>query len=187
MISRDEWRIATSVLPRRTVLRLVGASAIASALSACGSKGVVGEGVSGEFSGTTALGKAAAGSWTVSAPDAHFSSATITITEDGSWTGHFSPALDGQMQSSSKDASGTWSLSGGQLHIEVNGLFGSDPEVGNASNVPNTLSDESVRFSWEFNQRRPNDIQAGYDTRAKKLTLTVETGRKTQTITAVRS
>lgn len=186
MISRGEWRIATAVFPRRTVLRLVGASAVASVLSACGSKGTASG--SGGLTAAVALGRFAAGSWTVTAPDAHFSTATLTVTEDGSWTGHFVPTPDPQYPSSPKNSSGTWKLSGTGLQISVDGLYGSDPEEGAATNVPASVSgDTSVQFDWTYGRNRPSTIAADYDAEAKKLTLTVKQGRGTRTLTAVRS
>lgn len=135
-----------------------------------------------------ALGKFAVGTWTVTAPDAHFSSATLTVREDGSWTGHFAPTPDPQYPSSPADASGTWSLSATGLQITADGLYGSEPEDGSSTTVPASVSgDATAQFDWTYGRNRPCSITADYKADAKKLTLTVKQGRGTRTLTAVRS
>ena len=180
MSSLGDWRIATSVLPRRTALRIVGISALGTVLSACGGKGVSNGSASGSASpAAMALGRFAAGTWTVSAPDAHYTSATITISGSGSWKGTFVPTPD----QDSEGRSGTWALSGKDLRITV------DDHEATASDVPATVlsGNASSQFTWTYDGDEPSDTQARYDAKTKTLTLTRQTGRVTQTITAVRS
>lgn len=186
--SLGDWRIAASVLPRRTLVRVVALCALAPVISACGNKngGVASGGgpSSGGGSGAgaspaaLALGKFAAGTWTVSTPDAEYNRAKITISDSGTWAG----TLSSDQAQQSEQRSGTWALSGGQLRVTF------DDHDAMASGVPGAVGeDTSAQFSWSYNGREPDSVQAGYDARTKTVTLTRKFGRITQTMTARRS
>ncbi|MGF1426480.1 hypothetical protein [Kitasatospora sp. LaBMicrA B282] len=177
----DTWRTATSVLPRRTALRLLGASAFTAALAACSGSGGL---------GAVALGKFAAGTWNVSTPGAHWTTVTLTITESGTWKGHFADIQDQQEQSSPQDSSGTWALSGQTLTITIdNPQATDDPDVSGATaaSVPATVSgDASAHLTWTYGSRL-SDVQAKYNGKTRTLTLISTQGHRPQTITAVRA
>lgn len=183
MTPLDTWRMATTVLPRRTALKYLGLSALAVSLAACSGKGTGGAGSVGAM----AFGKFAAGTWTVSAPDAHYRSATVTITETGTWTGNF--LTEDQDPHTS---AGTWTLTAGSLHVTSDSTQSSNFDVNaTASQVPNTVTgDASADFNWAFNQEGSGNIHASYDAKAKKLTLIRQSDDPRlpkQTITATRS
>ncbi|MGW4807903.1 hypothetical protein [Kitasatospora sp. NPDC004272] len=178
----DTWRTATSVLPRRTALRLLGASALSVAVAAC-SSGKVGPGL-----GAVALGKFAAGRWQVSAPEAHYKHGTVDVTETGTWTASF----DDEEGQDPTVMSGTWSPAGKSLQVTIAGH--GDGDGGTATGVPETVAggDASAAFSWVLagREKYPDDIRANY--RAKTGTLVLEVGvgprpQHPQTITLTRA
>lgn len=186
MTPLDTWRMATAVVPRRTALKFLGLSALATTLAACSGKGTGGAGSVGAL----ALGKFAAGTWTVSAPDAHYRSATITITDSGTWTGKFLT-----QDQDPHTSGGTWTLSAGTLHVTSDNSGGFDVNA-TASQVPDSVTgDASADFSWVFNPTassdgRPSNTHASYNAKAKSLTLTRhgdDPRIPNQTITATRS
>ncbi|QKW18520.1 lipocalin family protein [Kitasatospora sp. NA04385] len=171
----DTWRTATSVLPRRTALRLLGASALTVALAACSGKGAPGL-------NAVALGKFAAGTWKVSAPDANYPEWTITVTEDGTWKGEY-PADDGSGSTSVHTDSGSWSLAGQALHV----TFEDGDHTAEASQVPEQVGgDASAQFTWTFGQRA-DGMRATYTAGNKTLVLVRAGHGGDQTITAVRA
>ncbi|ROR45643.1 hypothetical protein [Kitasatospora cineracea] len=176
------WRAATAVLPRRTALRLLGASAVTAALAACSGKSLPGSGGAGIA--VVALGKFAAGTWKVSAPDAHYHDATLTVTESGTWTGEFVDEPDQDPTT----MSGTWTLAGQRLQLTI------DDRDGTAADVPaDVAGDASAAFTWTYQGREeyPDRIQAHYTAESGTLALTVGPAdsrpQKPLTITAVRS
>ncbi|MEV7216904.1 hypothetical protein AB0O31_27915 [Kitasatospora cineracea] len=176
------WRAATAVLPRRTALRLFGASAVTAALAACSGKSLPGSGGAGIA--VVALGKFAAGTWKVSAPAAHYHDATITVSESGTWTGEFVDEPDQDPTT----MSGTWTLAGQRLQLTIN------DHDGTATDVPaNVAGDASAAFTWVFQGREeyPDRIQARYTAKSGTLAMTVGPAdsrpQKPLTITAVRS
>lgn len=183
MAPLDTWRVARAVLPRRTALRLLGLSVVTTAVAACSGKSIGGAG----SIGAVALGTFAAGTWQVSAPGAHYASATITISESGTWNGKFITDPD----ESPDTSTGTWTLSGKTLHVTTDD---SDDGDATGSEVPDTVSgDASAQFGWTYRGYGPTSIKARYDAKAKTLTLTPPSqdpsGRSLHavTITAVRS
>lgn len=182
MTPLDTWRMATTALPRRTALKYLGLSALAVSLAACTGKGTGGAGSVSAM----ALGKFAAGTWTVSAPNAHYRTATFTITESGTWTGKF--LTEDQDPHTS---AGTWTLTAGSLHVVSDSTQSANFDVNaTASQVPDTVTgDASADFSWVFNGMTPSNTHASYDAKAKKLTMTRQSDSRLpkQTITATRS
>ncbi|MFE9421692.1 hypothetical protein ACFYNO_01880 [Kitasatospora sp. NPDC006697] len=173
------WRTATAVLPRRAALRLLAASAVTTTVAACSGKSAPG------FT-SVALGKFAAGTWTVAIPKAHYSSAVITVAESGTWTGKFANSDD---PSETGASSGTWALSGQSLQItfeQTDSAF--ESPTGTALNVPLTVSgDAKAAFTWQY--EAISQMQASYVSATRTLTLDRHFGRGTthQTITAIRT
>ncbi|MFC8721867.1 lipocalin family protein [Kitasatospora sp. NPDC057198] len=171
----DTWRTATSVLPRRTALRLLGASVVTVALAACSGK-------AGPGLGAVALGKFAAGRWEVSAPDANYPQWTLTVTEDGTWKGEYQ-ADDGTGNTSLQTDSGTWSLAGQALHVTIE----DNDHTADASRLPESVSgDASAQFDWTFG-KRTDGMRATYTAGTKTLVLVRSRHGGDQTITAVRA
>ncbi|GAA1965627.1 hypothetical protein [Catenulispora subtropica] len=187
MTSLDDWRLARSVLPRRTVVRIAGLAVIGTVVSACGGKSGTGGssgGVGGGSPLAQSLGKFAAGTWIVSAPDAHFATATLRIQESGTWSGTFAPD---PAAGEPEDWSGTWTLTGTALATTIVEP-GGDPQQGAASSVPATVTENTTaRFDWTLDNKRTAQTEVVYDAKARKITLTRHDGHRTQVITATRA
>ncbi|MGW4895706.1 hypothetical protein ACWEQL_26120 [Kitasatospora sp. NPDC004240] len=173
MKSLDNWRTATSFVPRRTALRILGVSVIGAVVSACSGNGEGSSGVAG-----VALGKFAAGTWKVSSPTANFKSGILTVTESGSWTCQ----LDDNDGSPEKHtSSGTWRLAGQSLQLTAN-----DKDASASSVPPTVAGDASAHFTWLYGTK-PDDMQVSYNSRSREITIVRQTGYRPQTITAVRA
>lgn len=178
MRALDSWRTASSFLPRRTALRIFGASAISVAVSACSGSGS--PGVSG-----VALGKFAVGAWKLSSPTANYKSGVINVTEAGTWTIQFA---DNDDSSNKITWSGAWNLAGQALQITIDD-HGEDLGAveGTAASVPLVVAgDASAHFSWQFGSS-PNDMQVSYNSRGREITIVRQDRNGPQTITAVRA
>lgn len=180
MRALDSWRTASSFLPRRTALRIFGASAVSVAVSACSSNGIGRPGISG-----VALGKFAAGAWKVSSPTANYKSGVINVTEAGTWTIQFA---DNDGSSNKITWSGAWNLAGQALQITLDDHGeGLGAVEGTASSVPLVVAgDASAHFSWQFGSS-PDDMQVSYNSRGREITIVRQTRNGPQTITAVRA
>lgn len=191
MTSLNDLRLARSVLPRRTVLRIAGLAMLGTVVSACGGKSGTGGGTGGSSGGVgggsplaQSLGRFAAGTWIVSSPDAHFVTTTLRIQESGTWSGTFTPD---PAAGEPEDWSGTWTLTGTTLTTTIVEP-GGDPKQGAASNVPATVTENTTaRLDWTFNDKRAAQTEVAYDAKTRKITLTRHAGPRTQVITATRA
>lgn len=209
------WRLASSVVGRRTALRYLGIGAMSalagSVLAACsspviptalpaestgGAESGSGNGAGGSVTqsvASRAFAAFAAGTWVVDAPETHFRAGTLAVSPDGTWTLTYAPDTSGEADpsvSTPDPDTGHWELAGGILSVAID----HDDNTGVATGLPDAVADDATAdIAWTFTQGQGpgytsvDQVETTWNGAARTLTLTRHVGdRRAPAITLTR-